>query len=431
MIKRKQYLQIGVYTWVVIEAIWATIAMVAAFNLTPASIANAGPAHVRMLPAVAIYAMALVATSHALGLHNNLNLGSRSRTAVLSALSVIIAVTVSSSLISTALYQQIGRIILLICTILSLACCLAIRLLVRWRISITPYRVRVIGSSFLMEYLRRVVDGSFNSIEIEASDTSLSSVNEIVVENCRVLSASEKSLLLEEAGTGVQVSTATSFIERNFYRIPCEFVTAEWIFSIDFRHQHPYYNDLKRVCDVLMAIFGLVASSPLMLLAFTAIAVEGRGPIFYSQVRIGLFQRPFRIWKLRTMHIESETKGPQWAKVRDSRVTKVGRILRKTRLDEVPQFWNILRGDMAFVGPRPERPEFVRLLNEKIPFYKERHLVKPGLTGWAQISYPYGASEADAKEKLGFDFYYVKNATFMLDLQIVLQTVGAIAKGAR
>ena len=146
---------------------------------------------------------------------------------------------------------------------------------------------------------------------------------------------------------------------------------------------------------------------------------------------MGLYNQHFRIYKLRTMTANAEQSGAQWAKKADPRVTWIGRILRKTRIDELPQFWNILRGDMAFIGPRPERPEFTRELAEQIPFYEKRHLVKPGLTGWAQINYPYGASVNDALKKLEYDLFYIKHGSIQLDIHILVRTVGAVMKGAR
>ncbi len=169
-----------------------------------------------------------------------------------------------------------------------------------------------------------------------------------------------------------------------------------------------------------------------MLIAAIAIKATSRGgPVFYSQERVGRFNRLFRIYKLRTMVTNAETNGAQWASVDDNRITPIGNLLRRTRLDEVPQFWNVLKGEMSLIGPRPERPEFVDLLESKIPFYVQRHLVKPGLTGWAQINYPYGASIEDAHNKLTYDLYYIKNASVVLDLQIFLRTIGALMKGSR
>ena len=159
--------------------------------------------------------------------------------------------------------------------------------------------------------------------------------------------------------------------------------------------------------------------------------LESKGPSLYSQDRVGRFQQHFRIYKLRSMVQNAETNGAQWAAAADARVTRVGRFLRFTRLDEIPQFWNVLRGDMSLVGPRPERPEFVELLSAQIPFYSHRHVVKPGLTGWAQINYPYGASIEDANNKLKYDLYYMKRASLLLDLQIGLRTLGAMMRGSR
>src|SRR3989449_767559 len=162
-----------------------------------------------------------------------------------------------------------------------------------------------------------------------------------------------------------------------------------------------------------------------------AIKLESRGAVFYSQTRAGLHKQTFRIWKLRSMRVDAEKEGPKWGGGADERSNRIGKLLRLTRLDGVPQFWNIVRGEMSLVGPRPERPEFVEKLAKKIPFFNQRHLVKPGLTGWAQINYPYGASTEDALNKLKYDFYYVKNASLGPDAQIILRTIGAAMKGAR
>jgi lipopolysaccharide/colanic/teichoic acid biosynthesis glycosyltransferase len=175
----------------------------------------------------------------------------------------------------------------------------------------------------------------------------------------------------------------------------------------------------------------MLIASPILLLAMILIKLESRGPAIYSQERIGRFKRPFRIYKLRSMVSNAEVNGAQWASRSDSRVTRVGKLLRLTRIDEIPQFWNVIRGDMSLVGPRPERPEFVELLAREIPFYLQRHLAKPGLTGWAQINYPYGASVVDAGNKLMYDLYYVKRASLLLDLQIALRTLGTVMSGSR
>jgi lipopolysaccharide/colanic/teichoic acid biosynthesis glycosyltransferase len=178
----------------------------------------------------------------------------------------------------------------------------------------------------------------------------------------------------------------------------------------------------------------LTTMAPVMLLVALLIAIDGGGPIIYRQERVGFRGRPFVVLKFRTMHKDAEKDGtPRWATVRDNRTTGIGRFLRQCRLDELPQLLNVLRGEMSFVGPRPERPAFVSMLTEKIPFYAVRHSVKPGITGWAQVRYTYGASVEDAGMKLEYDLYYVKNNTFLLDLQILLETVRVVLlqEGAR
>jgi lipopolysaccharide/colanic/teichoic acid biosynthesis glycosyltransferase len=157
-----------------------------------------------------------------------------------------------------------------------------------------------------------------------------------------------------------------------------------------------------------------------------AIKLESKGKVIYKQQRVGLNNKVFNVYKFRTMQENAEQNGAVWASVNDPRITKIGILLRKTRLDEIPQFLNILIGNMSFVGPRPERPEFVEQLKQEIPFYNERHLIKPGLTGWAQINYPYGASVADAKEKLQYDLFYIKNQSVALDISIILKTINAM-----
>ena len=187
------------------------------------------------------------------------------------------------------------------------------------------------------------------------------------------------------------------------------------------------YESAKRIFDVLASIAILVFTLPLSIAVAVAIRIDSDGPAFYRQKRVGLNDRPFDLLKFRTMGVDAEADGvPQWAGNSDSRVTRVGRLLRRTRVDEIPQLINVLKGDMGLVGPRPERPYFVNDLGAKIAFYNERHRIKPGLTGWAQINYRYTDSVDDAKVKTEFDLYYVKNHSMFLDLVIVLQTLRVI-----
>lgn len=190
-----------------------------------------------------------------------------------------------------------------------------------------------------------------------------------------------------------------------------------------------YYKHARRMMDLLLAgALGLLAS-PLMLLTALAIKLDSRGPIFYQQLRVGLHNSTFRIIKFRSMRVDAEANGPVWAGEADSRVTRVGRWIRKLRIDELPQLFNIIRGEMSLIGPRPERPVFIEQLEQLIPYYSERHLVKPGLTGWAQVRFHYGASFEDAREKHQYDLYYIKNQSPMLDAIILLETARIVLFG--
>ena len=173
-------------------------------------------------------------------------------------------------------------------------------------------------------------------------------------------------------------------------------------------------------------MLGLTIASPVLLVTAILIKIDSPGPILFSQERVGKDGQTFNILKFRSMRTDAEKDGAKWAKENDDRVTKVGKIIRKLRIDEIPQMWNVLRGDMNFVGPRPERPVFVEELSRKIRYYNQRHTVRPGITGWAQINYPYGASEEDAKKKLEYDLYYIKHMTVLLDVYIMLKTVKTI-----
>jgi len=191
---------------------------------------------------------------------------------------------------------------------------------------------------------------------------------------------------------------------------------------------------VKRLFDIAAALILSLLTLPILLIAMGCIALESGLPVFYSQTRVGQGGRLIRITKLRSMRQDAEADGKaRWASAADSRITFVGAFLRKTRIDELPQLWSVLKGDMSFVGPRPERPEFVRTLSEQVPFYDVRHSVKPGVTGWAQVRFWYGASFEDSQRKLEFDLYYVKNHSVFLDLMILLETIQVVllGKGAR
>jgi sugar transferase (PEP-CTERM system associated) len=233
----------------------------------------------------------------------------------------------------------------------------------------------------------------------------------------------------------VAVHDISSFLERETGRIDLDSVQPSWlIFSDGFSSGQRISMVIKRTFDILVSALLLLIAAPIIVLTAIIVKLESPGPAFYRQVRVGRYDEPFEILKLRSMRQDAEIGGKAvWAQKGDARVTRVGRIIRLIRVDELPQMWTVLTGGMSFVGPRPERPQFVTELEEKLPFYAERHMMKPGITGWAQINYPYGASLEDARHKLEYDLYYTKNYSLFLDILIILQTLRVLlwAEGAR
>ncbi|HYH87500.1 MAG TPA: TIGR03013 family XrtA/PEP-CTERM system glycosyltransferase [Pyrinomonadaceae bacterium] len=227
----------------------------------------------------------------------------------------------------------------------------------------------------------------------------------------------------------VAIEEGASFYERLTGRVSLDMMRPSWLIFSGRGRQGRVGAGLRAVVHRAVALVGSLASLPIALLTAILIKLDSRGPVL-SQERVGKNGRAFKLYKFRSMRTDAEKDGPVWAsKEGDERTTRVGRVIRKIRVDEIPQFWNILRGEMNFVGPRPERPHFVRQLAEEIPFYEQRHLIPPGLTGWAQIKYPYGASVEDARQKLQYDLYYIKNQSLVLDAVILFETVKTILFG--
>ncbi|MGA3194141.1 MAG: TIGR03013 family XrtA/PEP-CTERM system glycosyltransferase [Terriglobales bacterium] len=240
--------------------------------------------------------------------------------------------------------------------------------------------------------------------------------------------------LLELRMQGVKIEEAASWLERISGKIEVENLYPSWlVFGEGFRRS-TLFRAVRRLTSVGISLVGLILTLPLLPLIVLAIRLDSKGPVFYSQTRVGKGGKLFKVVKFRTMRYDAEAlTGPQWAGNNDPRVTRVGKFLRYSRLDEIPQLWCVLKGDMAFVGPRPERPEFVEWLKRDIPYYDVRHMVRPGLTGWAQVKYKYGSTVEDAKEKLQYDLFYMKNASVGLDLLIMFQTIKTVllSRGAQ
>lgn len=270
------------------------------------------------------------------------------------------------------------------------------------------------ASAVTSQQLQEIKDKNWNMIVVALKD------QEISVEL--------SSLLIEKRFSGVRVWDLIEFYERQWKKVPVYYLGPHWfILSKGFNLVgNLVLLRLKRVFDLSLALLLGVLSLPVMMLTALVIALDSDGPALFSQVRTGLDGRTFRLFKFRSMRIDAEKNGAQWASANDDRITRVGKFIRKTRLDELPQIWNVIKGEMSFIGPRPERPEFIHDLEKQLPFYQMRHLIRPGLTGWAQILYPYGASLEDAKEKLQFELFYIKNYSLMMDISILLKTVRVV-----
>jgi sugar transferase (PEP-CTERM system associated) len=233
--------------------------------------------------------------------------------------------------------------------------------------------------------------------------------------------------LLDLRMDGVKIEEATTWLEKISGKIEVDNLNPSWlVFGQGFRRSTLFIL-VRRGLSFVISLVGLILALPLLPLIVLAIRLDSEGPVFYTQDRVGKRGRTFKVVKFRTMRQDAEAiSGPKWAGDNDPRVTRVGKFLRSSRLDEIPQLWCVLKGDMAFVGPRPERPEFIEMLSKEIPYYGVRHVVRPGLTGWAQVRYKYGATIDDAREKLQYDLFYIKNASIGLDMLIMFQTIKTV-----
>lgn len=231
------------------------------------------------------------------------------------------------------------------------------------------------------------------------------------------------------SASDITVQELPAFSEHVFGRVPIDVINAAWFMHMIHPFYRPYSRALKRVADCIAAAVIGVATLPVLPIAALLVRISSPGPILYSQTRVGERGREFRLYKFRTMRVDAEVAGAQWAQVNDPRVTGPGRFMRASRIDELPQLWNVLAGHMSFVGPRPERPEFVGQLEDELPFYQRRHLVKPGITGWAQVRQGYADSVAGAQHKLGYELYYLKHQSLFLDFVIFVETVRVVLRG--
>ena len=245
-----------------------------------------------------------------------------------------------------------------------------------------------------------------------------------ILEDINLLKSEEKKILINFKNEGFKILSLITWLERYLHRYPTEFISSTNILNELLTYsQSNTSKRIKRFSEFSISLLLIIIFSPVIIIAAIFIKVEDNGPILYSQLRNGFGGKSFRVYKLRSMRINAEREGIQWSTHNDPRITKIGYWLRKTRIDELPQLFSVINGDMSLIGPRPERPEIDEMLNKEIPNYKLRYLVRPGLSGWAQVNYPYGASVEDTKIKFSYDIYYIKNLSTFFDLLIFLETI--------
>jgi len=289
--------------------------------------------------------------------------------------------------------------------------------------------VAILGSTNCQEWLDKSLNKARLDIECqyfsqltEINQNSISAI--VITPNFEPNTINEKELVNRRL-SGTPIFSLLDFIENFLYLVPVHEINDRWFIQTPgFTMLHNSVAlRLKRIADIFASILLFIFTLPMTLITSILIKVSSPGPIFFSQTRVGMNGKEFTVHKFRTMTQNAEKFGAQWASENDSRIIPFGNFLRKSRIDEIPQCWNILKGEMSFIGPRPERPEFTKMLNKEVPYYDLRHVIKPGLTGWAQVKYPYGASTEDSLRKLQFDLYYIKNYSLLLDLNIALRTI--------
>lgn len=291
----------------------------------------------------------------------------------------------------------------------------------RWLVVATDVQLQLL-QNLLLPHLR----GSKLQLDLfsPSAEIIVKDISGLIVWNPSQIDRPQQQVLSQLEQQGLAVLPLPLWCEVTLQRFPPELLTTGDLFWLSFQGNHSgIQSRIKRLGDVALALFLLVITLPLMITAALLIWLEDRHAVFYSQERSGLCGEPFLIWKFRSMRVDAEKAGPQWVRQQDQRITRIGALLRRTRLDELPQLWAVVAGDMSLIGPRPERPHFEKEFEKQIPHYRLRHSIRPGLSGWAQVNYPYGASVEDAANKLSYDLYYMRNFSIWLDLLVMIKTV--------
>jgi exopolysaccharide biosynthesis polyprenyl glycosylphosphotransferase len=313
----------------------------------------------------------------------------------------------------------------------------------------TPMKLALWGTNELTDlFMQRIKDSDyfqaagildFSDADFTRHKYGLKNIHEENLKdiNCVILcselspNTETNNKLMQLPMHGVEVLNKGAFIEKYFRVISLDYLNVHWLASFPTLTNDNTSFFAKRISDIIISTLLLAFTLPLFPFVALLIKLDSKGSIFYSQTRVGRFNKPFTIYKFRSMAQNAEQNGAQWATSNDTRVTKLGAFLRRSRIDELPQLLNVLKGDMSMVGPRPERPEFEKMLLKDLPLYERRHLIPPGITGWAQIRYKYGASVDDSRKKLEHDLYYIKHMSFVFDLKVIMKTFIMVMKGSR
>ncbi len=442
-------------SWMVVDLICVLVAVHTAYELVP-PYSLVETTYLASWQASAIFAFAVIIASLVFGLYERETLMGRSRILTRMLLTTASAGVIAYALIYVVMYATVSRRV----SGLTLACFFAagsgLRLAAFWAIEQVHHGLLIVGTRALYESFQRAQTNGFlheyrlvgyASTETEpagpvsdpanvgrvgdqVAQLTARGISHIVVGATAAKDPTVMEWMVPCLQAGCRVTNEAIFYEKATGQILVDEITPYWFLFADLKLHCDEHATLKRVIDLVTSAIGLLLTAPLCPLVALAIKLCDGGPVFYSQDRVGQNGVPFRLFKFRTMRIDAESGKSIWCAPNDPRVTAVGRVLRRTRLDELPQLFNVLMGQMSIVGPRPERPDIVGDLCAKVPYYAERHLAKPGITGWAQISFRYGSSTEDAKRKLQFDLYYLKHMSFELDMIILFRTLGTFLRGA-
>ena len=442
-------------TWLLVDLSVLCAGLYFGYSLFPTLAPEVTP-HVALWQAAAIFAFVVSMASLVFGLYERETLVSRSRILTRMLLTTAAATVLAYAIIYVVMYATVSRRVTGLAMSVFLVSGTTIRLGAWWALHKMHRGVLVVGSRALFksfeqtcargglpeyrlvgyvttgpEPLDRVDDAAYlGTIIGQSLDFRRAGITDVVVGTKAARDPHVMDWVVPCLQDGCRVTNEAIFYEKATGQILVDEITPHWFLFADLKVHCDQQATLKRVFDLATAVIAFCVSAPLWPLIALAIKLCDRGPVFYHQDRVGQNGRIFKLFKFRTMRPDAENGKSLWSSPSDPRVTAVGRFLRRARLDELPQLYNVLIGQMSLIGPRPERPDIVRELCEKLPYYAERHLVKPGITGWAQISFRYGSSIEDAKRKLQFDLYYLKHMSPELDIIILLRTLGTFVRGA-